>query len=797
MPALGHPATAVLSVSPWLPARRRRPRPSWRSGQGIGPAARRTTGLLAACLAFAACSGGNDVPRPASEPNLLQGHLVRQTGGVIRPDQSADGILAPDGDSWDTPLTTILRTPQDNLEFDLGEAKAIDAAFIQADNNDTYTLAGSLDGQAFTPFWVAPAVQSPGVRARNVQNLHARARYVRVTAAGGDGAYSLADVQVFAVVPKVFPTPVAPAGRNGEAPNASTIWLWGLGTAVFLLLGCYGSNRRALLFASAPALATWGLISGVLTDSPKFNDADISLLRAVTAALALFAIVRDRMKLGRASLVPARVTATMGMLAVAGVACFYNLGRPQFFDMKLRQPSYVHNYDMRVYYPVAKYFHELKYDGLYLASVASYVDNHPGTSLDSLANVELRDLTTHEMRRVKDIEPQIDAVRQRFSSERWSAFCEDMLYFQETMGRDYFSTMSDHGGNATPVWFTIAHTLFRWTHAGNGVLLAAAWLDPLLLLLLGWGLARAFGLRTAFLCLLLFGANDYYMFGTNWAGATLRHDWMVALGLGAAALKRQRFALGGALLAYGGLIRAFPALAVFALLGPPLWWLVEDRRRLSRWPTLTELRAAHGNAIRAMGGALATVAVAVVVSSVVLSPAAWPLWVKKASVLSAGDHVNHLSLRTIASVNFETGEMVGNWFRDSGRVAFFGIGLLVYTWLTVKALRERALEVAAMLGLLLIPVFFYPANYYFHVVFLLPLLATTEGKTSQDRRVWVLLCLMCIAEYATTNAQNIGRHFMAESFILMATYLGLLLVMVPDALARLPFGFGKSSATGT
>ena len=43
------------------------------------------------------------------------------------------------------------------------------------------------------------------------------------------------------------------------------------------------------------------------------------------------------------------------------------------------------------------------------------------------------------------------------------------------------------------------------------------------------------------LAMTVFGANDLYMFGTNWTGATLRHDWLALLGFAAAALKRERW----------------------------------------------------------------------------------------------------------------------------------------------------------------------------------------------------------------------------------------------------------------
>ena len=767
--------------------------------------------LLAFLVTCVGAGCHDDRPHPASEPNLLAGHLASSTPGTLRPETATDGNLAPWADYWDTPLTAVLRGPDDSLTFDLGSEQSISAAFIEADNNDAYAFEVSNDGQTFSRLWVAPPVRPTGLQGRTAHGLHGRGRYVRISASGGDGAYSIAEVQVYARDPSEFPEAGKAGRRDVVVPHAAALLSWGL-ACLFFLLGCRGGRARALAFAVLPALATVFIVAGVVKDDPHYNDADVSLLRAVAAAVGVLVLVAEVIARRRGRpFIPSRVTAIFGLLALAGVASFYNLGRPQFYDAKLREPSYVHNYDMRVYFPVAKYFRELNYDGLYLASVASYIDNHPGTSVMSLAEVELRDLTTHEMRRVREVIPQVEAVRQRFSPTRWAEFCSDMLYFQDTMGRDYFSTMSDHGGNATPVWLTVAHFLFRWLPASNATLLFGAALDPLLLLVFAWVVARVYSARTAFFCLLVFGANDYYMFGTDWAGATLRHDWMIALGLGAAALRKERWGLGGALLAYGGLIRAFPALAVFALAVPPVIGWLASRRESGGAPSRAEILSRWGGLLRALGGAVVTVVVAVAVSSLVLKPGAWPAWVKKASVLSAGDHVNHLSLRTIASFDFNTLEGVGGWYRDPGRVIFFAVGLAIYTYLAGRAMVRRpgtdggevrggaGADRIAMLGLFLIPVFFYPANYYFHAVFLLPLLAAPEttglgAEALRARLVWAVLGLMCVVEYATTWAETLGRHFMGESFILMVTYLVLLLLEAyPERWARWLASFGAAA----
>src|SRR5690606_29877499 len=115
--------------------------------------------------------------------------------------------------------------------------------------------------------------------------------------------------------------------------------------------------------------------------------------------------------------------------------------------------------------------------------------------------------------------------------------------------------------------------------ASNEILLLTGLLDPLLLLIFAVAVFRTFGPSTAFVSLIVFGANDFYMFGSNWAGATLRNDWMVYLGLGACAFQAKRYRLGGALLALSALIRAFPAIALLALGVPVAYYLFQTVRR--------------------------------------------------------------------------------------------------------------------------------------------------------------------------------------------------------------------------
>src|SRR4029079_12185321 len=212
--------------------------------------------------------------------------------------------------------------------------------------------------------------------------------------------------------------------------------------------------------------------------------------------------------------------------------CYYHFGALQFWDAAKGRHSLVHTFDMRHYFPLAKYFRELHFDGLYAAQAAAYVDLHPGTTVNDLQRTKFRDLRDSEMRPARDMADHIADVKARFSPERWELFKKDSKYFLDTMGAgDYLGGMVDHGGNATPVWILGGYALFAHTDASELSLTLGGLIDPLLVLTLFFFVWRCFGLRVMLYVVILFGATDFYQFGSNLVGSTLRQDWLVAAGL--------------------------------------------------------------------------------------------------------------------------------------------------------------------------------------------------------------------------------------------------------------------------
>ena len=126
----------------------------------------------------------------------------------------------------------------------------------------------------------------------------------------------------------------------------------------------------------------------------------MSAARAAAAAIALLALLRGWDRAPPRAAAPKTVVAACATGALLAFACFYNLGRPQFWHHGKQRPMFVHVDDMRIYQPFAKYFDELGYDGVYLASALAYAEDERGGSIDSIGATQIRDLRDFRLRPV-------------------------------------------------------------------------------------------------------------------------------------------------------------------------------------------------------------------------------------------------------------------------------------------------------------------------------------------------------------------------------------------------------------
>jgi len=741
----------------------------------------------------------------AQVENLLAGKKPLHSDGVKNVVRLTDGMLTNEGDEWLTDLTSRFSSARSFVTYDLGQPRPLRCVMVQADNNDVYFMAGSLDGNEWQPLWRVGAEPGAGMRVRATK-LDTTVRYLRLSATGGDALYSVGEIAVYSECPTPWPAdlPRAHGLPVGDAVDMK-ILVFGILAGIFIVAHRRkGSNLQYVLLM--PVLGSlWMMVADLVDLYPFFNQEPP--LRALVAGLAALVVIKEAFLSKRWEPHRAVSLATLGFCAITAFGTYYHFGMPQFFDQAKGRRTLVHTWDMRHYYPVAKYFRELRFDGLYVASLAAYIDNTPGFTAAQLSQVHLRDLRDAEMRSGTDVAAELPKIRARFTPERWEEFKRDMKYFSDTMGgQDYLGSMQDHGGNATPVWILPAYFIFQYVPASEWIISLAGLIDPVLVLFFFFVLFRTFGLRVMLYVAVLWGASDFYNFGSNLMGSTLRQDWLVALGLGACAIKKERYALGGVLMAYGGLIRAFPAMATFFFLVPLAWFAFDAWWARRKLPTRSEWLHGQRPALRAFTGAAACVAVLVALTSLLFGfKDSWIAWKEKIEIHATGPSTNNVGLRNVLAFNPNLSAKAlmehrrpGPW-DDWGtaqkmtfaarRPLFYSI-LLIATALGLLACRGRRLDEVALIGLLLIPFYFYPSNYYCHFVFLLPM-AVVRPTLDRDRGfalIFIVLAGMCIGQYFTLAEGWTDLRYTYQSFLLLIGFGIILAHLAWESLKLAPFG---------
>ncbi len=260
----------------------------------------------------------------------------------------------------------------------------------------------------------------------------------------------------------------------------------------------------------------------------------------------------------------------LGLMAAVSTAAWFNFGL-------FHGAGFVHYWEQFHYFLGSKYFPELGYDGLYVASLAAQQESSPELPLQPF----VRDLRTNAVAPTYAVPEHKAEVRGRFSAARWRQFVDDNQGFVESNSVDYLRQIrTDHGYNPTPTWTFVARIADRFLPASRANLELLGLFDPLLLAVMFVVVFRTYGSRVGCLALVIFGLGYPWRF--DWVGgAFLRQDWLAAVVVGVCMLKRERFVLAGALFAYATMVRIFPVVFVFGLVVVAIRGLV--RRESLGW----------------------------------------------------------------------------------------------------------------------------------------------------------------------------------------------------------------------
>jgi hypothetical protein len=251
-----------------------------------------------ACERLASNLGGGWGP----EAGLLRGKRPLDAHDVTHATLLTDGIAAVPGDPWRTDLTAVLTAPGASVTWDLGAETPVRCALVDADGDDTYALAISLDGKTFAPLWMATPDEDAGQQLRAGRDLRGAGRYLRLTATGGDGHWSVSEVSAWGECPKTWPPLAMQKGTPDDESVRLKLWAF----AAFALGYVLAYRKRApdwlKLIGVVPA--GLGVAAAVQLAQDWPPSSSLALLVAGVGAVLVAAIVLRLARARRARLAP-------------------------------------------------------------------------------------------------------------------------------------------------------------------------------------------------------------------------------------------------------------------------------------------------------------------------------------------------------------------------------------------------------------------------------------------------------------------------------------------------------------
>ncbi|CAK0750389.1 putative Discoidin domain-containing protein [Gammaproteobacteria bacterium] len=716
-----------------------------------------------------------------SAENILAGKRAIEIKEVYRYDNINNGISVFNGSDWNSTDTAIFKDENSYIIYDLEKEYTIQSVKIQGDNNDYYQiLISTNNNNDWEILFTAKPHSYSGLQFRSGQNLNKSGRYIKIQAYGGDKLYSISEIGIFLTNSDNESNMKIISSLSNTIIIKGKMLLFCLATILLLIFTHKNSPKWWLVsLITISFIGFINLLTSIVEQWPPDQD-QISFFRAIIAGITAIALIRIFMMNKKYIAHRLIINYVLGFMALFSFLAFYNLGYPQFYYSAKNKPTYIHSLDLRQYYPTAKYFDEIGYHDIYIADIAALLEDKPNISIKDLENINIRNLRTHQVQKVIDFKDNIAIIKKRFSPERWNEYKRDAGYIRDLIGeREYINYMIDYGGNATPVWISQAKILFNAFDISDNNLMAMALIDPILLIILFFLIWRVFGLQTMFISMIIFGANDFIMYGSNWGGAILRHDWLVYLGYGICALKTKKYFLGGAMIALSAMIRAFP---IFALIGVGiilLSWIFEYFIENKKLPEIHLIYKNNIAIFNVFFGATIIIGILFFLSSLIVGFSSWSIWWEKVHLLQDEPHANHFGVKSlIAGWDINQAEIL-----KSRIIYYYSLVIALIALITI-AIQKKNIEIAAILGLLITWILYYPQNYYIHFIIFLPLLIDTsksqaiEEMSIEKLLIWLSLLLLCVLQYYAVPIKDLGQHFFLSNIYLFGTVVSILLVMI-------------------
>jgi len=147
-----------------------------------------------------------------SESKIIRPEKVEASGNYYNNiDLIIDGKIPPEGSEWNADSCVYWEDPETFFIIDLGGAFRITGIIVQVDSNDAYQIDFSLDREEYFPLLeikdgdgdIESGMDTMSSIPDNLEFVSdweiaaVGARYIKIYATGGNGAYSVSELQIF------------------------------------------------------------------------------------------------------------------------------------------------------------------------------------------------------------------------------------------------------------------------------------------------------------------------------------------------------------------------------------------------------------------------------------------------------------------------------------------------------------------------------------------------------------------------------------------------------------------------